>query len=87
MLLNILESYEVQGSAVRSQPGWRDDSGTIQTVQFEWDSDSSHHFTGTKDFFIPGTFVAQKMKVYIADGQCCYPEGYGRFGHSMLHKV
>ena len=66
---------------------WREDSDTAPTVQFEWDSDSSHHFTGTKNFFIPGSFVVQQMNVYIADRQCCYAEGYGSFGHRMLKKV
>ena len=81
------DKEEGQPSAVRTKPVLRDDSDTASTVQFEWDSDSSHHFTGTKKFFLPGSFVVQKIKVYITDGQWCYAEGYGSFGHRMLNKV
>ena len=81
------DEEEGQASALRTKPVLREDSDTTSTVQFEWDSDSSHHFTGTKKCFLPGSLVEQKMKVYIADGQWCLAEGYGSFGHRMLNKV
>ena len=57
------------------------------TVDFEWDSDSSHHFTGSLTHYIPDTFVQKRMRVYVADGKGCWAEGYGSFPHPMLQKV
>ena len=57
------------------------------TVEFEWDSDSSHHFTGSLIHYIPDTFVQKLMRVYVADGKGCWAEGYGSFPHPMLQKV
>ena len=57
------------------------------TVEFEWDSDSSHHFTGSLIHYIPDTFVQRRMRVYVADGKGCWAEGYGSFPHPMLKKV
>jgi hypothetical protein len=57
------------------------------TVEFEWDSDSSHHFTGSLIHYIPDTFVQKRMWVYVADGKSCWAEGYGSFPHPMLKKV
>jgi hypothetical protein len=57
------------------------------TVEFEWDSDSSHHFTGSLQHYIVDSFVQKRMRVYVADGKGCWAEGYGSFPHPMLQKV
>lgn len=56
-------------------------------IKFEWDSDSSHHFTGIKSYFLPKTFVSKRMIVRVASGKIHYAEGYGRIAHPMLEKV
>jgi len=56
-------------------------------IKFEWDSDSSHHFTGIKSYFLPNTFVSKRMIVRVASGKIHYAERYGWMAHSMLEKV
>ena len=41
------------------------DSEVVNTIEFEWDSDDSHHFIRTDSFFLPGTFVKKSMKVLV----------------------
>ena len=62
-------------------------SQSLSVIEFEWDSDSSHHFTGIKSYFLPNTFVSKRMRVRVASGKIHYAEGYGRMGHPMLGKV
>lgn len=45
-------------------------------ITFEWDSDSSHHFTGQKSCYLPDTFVSKRMRVRVASGKIHYAEGY-----------
>jgi hypothetical protein len=63
------------------------DSPFSDKIQFEWDSDSSHHFTGSDGHFIPGSFVRKSMAVIVANGEKCYTLGYGALNHPMLTKV
>ena len=77
-----------QGHAVRvSRIKPMATSGSPTMIEFEWDSDSSHHFTGIKSYYLPDTFVSKRMRVRVASGKIHYAEGYGRMAHPMLQKV
>jgi len=62
-------------------------STSLSMIQFEWDSDSSHHFIGTDKYFIPGSFVNSSMKVQVANGETCTTEGYGVLNHTILTRL
>jgi len=76
-------SHAVSHSKLRSMSK----SQSPSVIEFEWDSDSSHHFTGIKSHFLPDTFVSKRMKVRVASEKIHYAEGYGQMGHPMLGKV